>query len=402
MRFGRAVAAGMLLMVLVPAVPAQARAQAVCPQQPATYPVSAKRPYEDDLLTPERLSPFATGRGVRVAVIDSGVDATHPQLDGKVAAGRDFLHGNPDARQDCVGHGTGVASIIAAEPVTGSGLRGLAPGATIVPVRISEAVDDGTGVSTGTETAPGKFAEAIRWAASPSGGNADVINMSLVMPGDDPAVRSAVAAAAGDGVIVVAAAGNKGRADDGNPTAYPAAYPGVIGVAAVDGTGTRGDFSQYGAWVDIAAPGVGVTMAAVGGGHRVDQGTSFATPYVSATAALILQRFPTLTPAQVQRRLLATADPAPGGATSAQYGFGVLNPYRAVTESLGLQTTPAPAPAIVHTPDPAQVAAERRSASARTLSVLIAGGGALLVLVVIIGGLAIRRGRRRGWRAASD
>ncbi|MEU8615500.1 S8 family serine peptidase, partial [Actinoplanes sp. NPDC048791] len=98
--------------VLLPAAPAQARAF-VCPTLPGPAKVSAAKPYETQLFAPERLAPFATGAGVRVAVIDSGVDATHPQLRDRVAAGRDFLHGDATGRQDCVGHGTAVAGLIA-------------------------------------------------------------------------------------------------------------------------------------------------------------------------------------------------------------------------------------------------------------------------------------------------
>ena len=167
-----------------------------------------------------------------------------------------------------------------------------------------------------------------------------MINLSLVMTDDNDAVRAAVAGAVAAGVVVVAAAGNNGAAGQGNPTPYPAAYPEVIGVGAITAGGVRAEFSQHGDYVDIAAAGDGVTVAAPGGGHRTRQGTSFAAPYVSATAALILQRFPGSTPAQVQRRLIATADPAPGGGRSDAYGYGLLNPYRALTETLGPPVPP--------------------------------------------------------------
>ncbi|BCJ49163.1 hypothetical protein Asp14428_06380 [Actinoplanes sp. NBRC 14428] len=303
-------AVAVVVAMLLPAAPAQAKAY-VCPEQPGVAKVSDAQPYEDQLFAPERLAPFATGAGVRVAVIDSGVDATHPQLRGQVAAGRDFLHGNADGRQDCVGHGTAVASIIAATPRQSAGLRGLAPGATVVPVRVSEQVDTDRGSAPSGPASPAKFAQAIDWAADPARGDADVINMSLVMTDKSEAVRAAVARAVDRGVVVVAAAGNHGAPDEGNPTPYPAAFPGVIGVGAINADGVRGDFSQHGEYVDVMAPGVGVTIAARRSGHTSGQGTSYATPFVSATAALVRQRFPSLTPAQVARRILATADPAP-------------------------------------------------------------------------------------------
>jgi membrane-anchored mycosin MYCP len=379
-------------VVVGPAAPAQA---AVCQNRQAQAKVpSADKPYENQLYAAERLAPFATGAGIRVAVIDSGVDAGHPQLRGRVAAGQDFLHGDATGRQDCIGHGTGVASIIAARPVAGAGQRGLAPDATIVPVRASEQTDTEQGGDD--PVSPATFAAAIDWAVDEGG--ADVINMSLVMPDDDSRVRTAVARAVAAGVVVVAAAGNHGRADEANPRPYPASYPDVIGVGAIDATGVAGDFSQHGDYVDVMAPGVAVTFAARGSGHTRGDGTSFAAPFVAATAALLKQRFPSLTPAQVARRIFATADPAPGGKRSDRYGFGVLNPYRALTETLGPETRPAPAPAVLHTEDPATVALTARRDHAQDLALLVAGIGAGVVLLVVLAAAALRRGRRRGWR----
>jgi membrane-anchored mycosin MYCP len=378
---------------LLPAAPAQARAF-VCPSLPGQAKTSAAKPYETQLFAPERLAPFATGAGVRVAVIDSGVDADHPQLRDRVTAGRDFLHGDASGRQDCVGHGTAVASLIAAEPVQGAGLRGLAPDATIVPVRVSEQTD--TDQSAGEPVSPAKFATAIDWAVDEGG--ADVINMSLVMTTDDGRVRAAVARAVAAGVVVVAAAGNDGRPDDGNPRPYPASYPDVIGVGAIGANGVAGDFSQHGDYVDVMAPGVAVTVAARRSGHIQGDGTSYATPFVAATAALLKQRFPSLTPAQVARRILATTDPAPGGRRSELYGFGVLNPYRALTETLGPESPPPPAPAVMHTEDPAALALAARRAHAQDMSLLAAAIGVGVVLLVVVLAAALRRGRRRGWR----
>ena len=388
-----AVAAVASAAVLVPAAPARA---AACQNPAETFPVSKAKPYEVQLFDPERLAPFATGDGVRVAVIDSGVDADHPQLRDQVAAGSDFLHNEPTGRQDCIGHGTGVAGIIAAKPADGVGPRGLAPGVRIVPIRVSEQTDTEGGAPSGDPADPGRFADAIDWAVDE--GDADVINMSLVMTDDDSRVRDAVARAVDAGVVVVAAAGNHGKPNEANPRPYPASYPDVIGVGAIGADGVAGDFSQHGDWVDVTAPGVQVTLAAREAGHRKGDGTSFAAPFVSATAALVKQRFPALTPAQVARRIIATADPAPGGRRSDRYGFGVVNPYRALTETLGPDKAPAPAPAVVHTEDPAALAQEARRARAQDLSLVVAAVGAGVVVLVIVGAAALRRGRRRGWR----
>jgi membrane-anchored mycosin MYCP len=383
---------------LVLIAPTPARAANVCDTLPAAAATSKAEPYEDQLYDPEGLAKLATGAGIRVAVIDSGVDATHPQLRGHVLAGRDVLHGDPTGRQDCVGHGTAVAGIIAAQPEQGVGMQGLAPGVQIVPVRVSEQEKIGK-ETQGEAGTPAKFAQAIEWAADPDGGRAQVINLSLVMTVDDPAVRAAVADAIDRGVTVVAAAGND--AQQGNPRPYPASYPGVIGVGAVGPDGQRSPFSQHGDYVDLVAAGDQLTVAARRSGQTTGQGTSFAAPFVAATAALILQRFGPQSPAQVTRRLIATADPAPGGAHSDNYGFGLLNPYRALTETLAPENPPAAVPAVVHSEDPAAVALQERRARAERMSMIAAGTGAGVVALVGLSALVVRRGRRRGWRPAS-
>jgi membrane-anchored mycosin MYCP len=396
----RTTAAAAVLAVLGVAAPAQARPYTACETVAAPRRVSAAAvPYEDQLYDLARLGPLADGSGVRVAVLDSGVDPDHPQLRGRLAPGRDFLRGNPDGRQDCVGHGTGVASIVAARPVRGVAFHGLAPGATIVPVRISEQ-EEIDGRAVGERGTAADFARAIDWAADPRRGDAQVINLSLVMTRDDPQVRRAVARAVARGVVVVAAVGNNGEPAKGNPTPYPAAYPDVIGVGAIGPAGLRAAYSQHGSYVDVMAAGDGVTVAALHAGHTLGAGTSYATPFVAATAALLKQRFPTLTPAQVTHRIIATADPAPGGRRSDGYGYGLLNPYRALTETLGPDTPASPAPAVVRTEDPAALALQARRARARDMALLVAAIGAgTVVLAGVLTGI-VRRGRRRGWRPA--
>ncbi len=392
-------AAAAAAAIAVLAAPAPARAANVCDSPPPPATVAKGTPVEDQLYAPKRLAPLATGAGVRVAVIDSGVDADHPQLEGRVAQGADFLHGDASGRQDCIGHGTAVASIIAAGPLTGTGFQGLAPGATIVPVRISEQTEiDGKDAAADHGT-PRDFARAITWAVDD--GDADVINLSLVMTDKNDEVQAAIQHALDENVVVVAAAGNHGDEQGGNPTPYPAAYPGVIGVGAITPDGVRASYSQHGEYVDLAAVGDHVTVAARGSGNRTDQGTSFAAPFVSATAALIKQRFPDATPAEVLRRLIATADPAPGGDHSPEYGYGLLNPYRAVTGSLGPATRAPAAPVVVHGDDAAVLALARRREHAQHMSLVLAAGGAGLVLLLAATAIIMRRGRRRGWHPAA-
>jgi membrane-anchored mycosin MYCP len=384
-----------LLVTLLPA-PAQL-APAACDNETAAGSNSTAVPYESLLYDPARLTPLATGKGIRVAVVDSGVDADQPQLAGKVAGGRDFLRGDSDGRQDCVGHGTEVAGIIAAGPAPGVGLRGLAPGVTIVPVRISEQEDVGASTA-GQHGSAQDFARAIDFAAGP--GRARVINLSLVMTADVPVVRDAVARAIAGGVVVVAAVGNNDGTSRANPTPYPADYPDVIGVGAIAANGLRAGYSRHGDYVDVMAAGDKVTSTALHSGQTTVSGTSFATPFVAATAALILQRFPGSTPEEVSHRIVATADPAPGGRHSDDYGFGLLNPYRALTESLGPQSAAPAAPQIRATGDPAALARQARRDHSQRLSLLVAAIGAIAVLLGVVVAGVVRRGRRRGWHPA--
>jgi type VII secretion-associated serine protease mycosin len=393
-RFGAAVvsgaASGLLatgILLLAPPPPAAAQGACVQPGE-VIKPV----PWHQKLLAPDRVWPLATGAGVKVAVLDSGVDANYPQLTGRVLPGQDFLYakgGRGD--KDCVGHGTAVASLIAAKRSADTGFRGLAPDAIILPGVVSEQESaDQQGQSAVT---PAEFANAIRWAV---GQGAKVINLSLTFKVDYPEVREAVRAAVASDVVVVAAAGNAGR--DGNPTPYPAAYDNVIGVGAVDQTGTVLPESGTGTFVDLVAPGDAIVAATPGHGHQAWRGTSFATPLVAATVALVRQYWPTLTAKQVTERLLATASPAPGGAQSARYGRGMVDPYRAVTERLI-----SPAPKVKPTPivrqvDPAEVERDRRARYQRRTA-LIVGTAATVIAALGMGGMWIRRrGRLQQWQ----
>jgi membrane-anchored mycosin MYCP len=408
---GRRAAAAVAAIFVLLVLPAPAAYAAhVCDNPPPAGQALTDVPYANKLYPQADLAAVATGAGVRVAVIDSGVDAATPALRGRVAAGADFLHNDPDGRQDCVGHGTEVASLIVGRPGRDPGFQGLAPGATIVPVRVSEEEDEQGGTTSGDRVSFGDFADAIDWAVDEGG--ADVINLSLVTSEGNTPVRAAIARAIARGVVVVAAAGNHGGPDDPNPTPFPAAYPGVIGVGALTADGVRASYSQHGDYVDVVAAGDKITAALPGGGLKIDSGTSFASPFVAATAALIKQRFPQATPAEVARRIEATADPAPGGPVSSvapgedparnpEYGFGLLNPYRALTETLGPASPAAAAPEMMEPLDPAAVAQAARRADARHRAMWMAVGGVGAVFVIGAAAVVMRRGRGRDWQPAA-
>ncbi|MEV0003282.1 type VII secretion-associated serine protease mycosin [Micromonospora sp. NPDC050980] len=383
-----------LLVTGLPAAPATARAPSGCAAPPAPARPVAEQPWPQQRYAPDRLAPLATGAGVVVAVVDSGVDRSHPQLAGRVLPGADFLDPGGDGTRDCAGHGTGVASLIAAAPRPGVAFRGLAPGARILPVRVSEQqVVDGR--ESGRTVDAAGFARAVRWAVDH---DADVLNLSVVLYTDDPAVRAAVAYAVRRDVVVVAAAGN--LHDNGDPRPYPAAYDGVLGVGAIGPDGVRAAFSQTGAYVDLVAPGGEVLMAAPRQGHHRAEGTSYATPFVAATAALLREYRPELDAAEVAARIVAGTDPAPGRGEG--YGAGVLNPYRAVTESPGgVDARPRVEAALpANRPDPAARARESRRAADRRRALLLSGAtGGVAVLVALLA-VVLPRGARRRWLPA--
>ena len=262
------------------------------------------------------------GAGVRVAVVDTGVDAEHPDFDGRVTPGVAFSGGGPrlgEGGVDPNGHGTHVAGIIGAGD-NGIGIVGVAPQVTIVPVRSLRS--DFTGSSR-------DIASGITWAADEG---VDVINTSFGADEQSEAVRTAASYALSRGVVIVAAGGNAG------PTGvvrYPAGYPGVLGISAVGENGTLASFSTRGPHIDLSGPGTDIVSTTPGGGWGYDSGSSMATAHVSGVAALVNGARGRIGPAAMADRLMGTAtDAGPPGRDDA-YGAGRLNPLgRAVRAAL--------------------------------------------------------------------
>jgi type VII secretion-associated serine protease mycosin len=332
------------------------------------------------------------GSGVTVGVIDSGVDAQAPQLARAVERGADLLDSGGGGRQDCVGRGTAVASIIAGTPEAGVGLQGLAPGVLILPVRVGERVENGSG-TTGSETVS-HLAAGIR-AAVAARPRPAVINLSISTADNDPDLHAAINSALDADIVVVAAVGNDN--DLGDPTPYPAAYDGVVGVRAIGPDGLRVSSSQLGRDVDLTAPGSDVIGDAPGQGQQTFEGTTFAAPFVAATAALSRARFPQMHRQDVLAPLLATGDPAVGAVPSTGYGYGVVNPWRALTEVV--DPTASAGGAVSSSPSPQSTPVPPSTTA--VLDPLVVGFALALVLgatVLSVIAVAVSAGRRRRWQ----
>lgn len=292
--------------------------------------------------------PLATGRGQVVAVVDSGVDTRNAHLQGGVVLpGKSFVPG--PATADGQGHGTAVAGIIAGQVLPGrSSLYGVAPEARILPVRVylNESGTGGEHVPYPPDTA--RLAEGIRWAADHG---ADVINVSLGVPATNaelPVLRSAVEFAIHrKHAVVVASSGNT----DGSDTTalqYPAAFPGVIGVAAADDRGVVDQWSLHGPQVDVSAPGGNVLVAFFANGDCLagtdHPYTSWAAPFVSGLAAQLRQRFPHESVARIAYRIMASADRPRRGERDDVQGWGEIRPYAALTMTLDPRRAGPPLP----------------------------------------------------------
>jgi type VII secretion-associated serine protease mycosin len=335
------------------------------------------------------------GRNVRVAVIDSGVDNRNPQLRQAVSAasGVSVIKGdNSHGTNDTMGHGTRVAGIIAARPSTDTGFVGLAPQATIVPVK-QYAQQDPSVDQTPT------LVQAVDAAIS---AHVQIINISEDTTSDYPPLRAAVARAVARNILVVASAGNEG-AGGHLGTTYPAAYPGVLAVGASDRNNERADFSQAGTFVDVAAPGVDMVSTVPGGGQCVDQGTSFSAPYAAGVAALIKARHPRWGPAQITARIEQTAQRTSLGRNDF-VGWGVVDPVRAVNDDSPPEPAATPDKGLTrsssHVVPAAVTFGESRQAHDRRIATYVLGAGLLMVVVVSGGSIALRDVRRRTARAA--
>lgn len=293
---------------------------------------------------------------VTVAIVDTGIDETHPDLASKIVAGKDYVDGDSDPH-DLQGHGTHVAGIAAAVTNNGVGIAGLDWQARIMPVRVLD--DQGYGYSS-------DITSGINWAYQHG---ADVINLSLGGSGYSQSMQDAVNNAHAAGSLVVAAMGNCRTYDPpycpvANPTEYPAAYDNVMAVAATGPSDGYAYYSQYGPHCDIAAPGGAMSYLQDPNGiystlptYWVDlndygyllnydylQGTSMASPYVAGLAALVWSVDPTLTPDRVQGIIQDHAVDLGAPGWDANYGWGRIDASAALWAAVPIPAAPTLSP----------------------------------------------------------
>ncbi|SMC66657.1 type VII secretion-associated serine protease mycosin [Lentzea albidocapillata] len=370
---------------------------------------------------------FATGKGIKIAIIDTGVDPRNPRFGGRVQGGGDYVS-NQNGIDDCDGHGTEVAGVAAAAKTEGDFI-GAAPEATILAIRQTSDRFEFEGNATTEKRASagkvGTLAQAIVRAANQ---DAKVINISLTncsspkgFSADDQKLQAAIRYAVDvKNVVIVTAAGNLSDQGTGcaaqnnnldptnvNSVSSPAWFANdVLSVASIARSGEVSAFSVWGPWVSIAAPGeeiisvdpkgTGLTNANVTAqGVQDIKGTSFAAPYVSGITALVRERFPNLNARQVMDRIKATAlHPGNVSGKDNKIGFGMINPVAALTavlpgESKGFQKEQSKEMNTAVTPPPGLDWPPIIVA----LSGIGAGGGLLLLTLIVRNSLNRKRGR---------
>ncbi|MFJ7492349.1 type VII secretion-associated serine protease mycosin [Streptomyces sp. NPDC097727] len=373
-----------------------------------------------DVMKADQMWKSSTGENVKVAVIDTGVDSSNPDLLGQVLKGLDLAHGSPgDEQVDYDGHGTSMAGLIAGTGKSGGGdgAFGLAPGAKILPIRLRDDTGKVNG-ATGSVNFSEDVSAGIRFAVD---NGAKVINISQGDETGSQELSDAVKYAIGKGSLVFAAVGNSGNKDNG--LEYPAATPGVIGVGALDRDIEKTEESQHGAQVDLSAPGIDMVHACTGGTQLCkSHGTSDATAIASASAALIWSKHPDWTNNQVLRVMLNTAGGPTSGAKRNDYvGYGCVRPRIAlktpgdpgpadVYPLTDLAAAESPSPSVkpskaaggsTDNGKPAAAASTPVDSSSNTGLWIGLGIGAAALIGVAVAALAIRSRRRKSAAAAA-
>jgi membrane-anchored mycosin MYCP len=397
-----------------------------CVQTRGTPTVLKGKPWGQDRLRFDEIAKFGfTGAGQKVAVIDTGV-AQHPFFGGRVSGGGDYVVADGNGLEDCDGHGTEVAGIIAAKPDDPSiGFRGIAPDAEIISIRQSSgnyAFKDPTTNQSSTAGNLTTLAKAIIRAAN---SGARVINMSVdscrptsagpISQPEQQVQRALRYAVEERDVVVVASAGNVPEGDCKQQNSFDPKNPTwivippwfseyVLSVAAVDRNGQVAEFSFTGPWVSVAAPGtevISLDPASPGlanqsfddkGNAQQLQGTSFAAPYVAGLAALVRQKYPDLKAKQVMNRIKSTsAHPAATGGHDNLVGYGMINPVAALTTFIPAEDGIAPDKAIDVPFEMPPV--YERDWTPMKVAMIGSGGGLGLLLLTLFVVRTVRRNR---------
>ena len=269
----------------------------------------------------------SNGSGVIIAILDSGLDSSHLDLNANYVPGWNFYDNNANTA-DVNGHGTAVAGAAAMVGNNSTGSAGVAYGAKIMPVRISS--PDGYAYTS-------TMSQALYWAAD---NGARVANISFSGVPGNVTVQSAAQYMRSKGGYVVAAAGNSGGLEN------VAAEDSILAVSATDENDARASFSSYGPYVDVSAPGVNIYSAWSGGGYGNYWGTSFSSPIVAATAALVMSANSKLTPADIDKILKSTAVDLGTAGFDQYFGYGRVDAAKAVAMAKTYATTDTQAPAI--------------------------------------------------------
>jgi subtilisin family serine protease len=280
--------------------------------QQADLPPANRDQYVAEKLDLTEAHRMATGTRVLVALIDSGVDASHPDLAGAIKA--NFDTSTDDATPHP--HGTGMAGAIAARRT----LLGVAPRVELLTIRAFGS-SDGNAESTTFNIVKG-----LDWAVERA---ARIVNMSFAGP-PDPRLHDALLKASRRGMVLIAAAGNAGQS---SPPLYPAADPNVIAVTATDADNALFARANRGSYIAVAAPGVDILVPAPDGTYQFTTGTSVAAAEVSGVAALLIERNPSLTPDDVRRILMRTAKALGPKGRDRDFGAGLVNAFRAVSSA---------------------------------------------------------------------
>lgn len=263
-----------------------------------------------------------TGKGIRISILDTGIDKDHEDLSKNFKGGYNFIDNNTDLK-DLNGHGTHVAGIIAAED-NDIGVIGVAPDAHIYSVKVLDYAATGTASD---------MVAGIEWSLE---NNMQIVNMSLGADKDSISFGRAVENAYNSGVLLVAAAGNNGNIiGKGDNIDYPSKYDSVISVGAIDINDKRATFSSTGPSLEVSAPGVDILSTLPGNKYGILEGTSMASPHVSGVAALVMSNNPDMINTEIRIKLQITAQDIAKGISFSQaknwFGYGLVDAPKAVS-----------------------------------------------------------------------